>query len=219
MKLRVTDSGTYLDFRPESVIVAGFTGRDTVFVERHLAELRQHGVAVPASTPVYYPIPPSLLTADSTITVTSAETSGEVEPVLLFCNDSWYVGVGSDHTARDVERHDIGRSKAAVPKIVSTTVWPYENVLPHWDDLILQSWTCNGRRAPYQEGSLADLLPAPRILKGALDGHEPRDDVAVFLGTVPLLFGEFQYAPGYEMRLHDPHRRRELRCTYSVIRG
>src|SRR5579872_4110068 len=79
--------------------------------------MRAHGVPIPDTYPTFYPVPTSLLTQELTIDVKTHESSGEVEPVLIVRDDAWYVTLGSDHTARDEEKFDIARSKAACPKI------------------------------------------------------------------------------------------------------
>src|SRR4051812_29495319 len=114
--------GGEIAFEPGSLVIAGFTGRNRDAVAAHVDELARLGVPEPAGIPAFYPLSPRLLSVEPEILVSSTATSGEVEPVLFCANGSWYVGVGSDHTARDLERVDIGLSKAACPKVVGTHV-------------------------------------------------------------------------------------------------
>ncbi|OYX11437.1 MAG: hypothetical protein B7Z15_11810, partial [Rhizobiales bacterium 32-66-8] len=37
-----------------TAVIAGWTGRDKVALEKHIVELEELGVARPASTPIYY---------------------------------------------------------------------------------------------------------------------------------------------------------------------
>jgi len=87
-----------------------------------------------SSTPTLYPVSRRSLTQASLIEVLGEETSGEAEFVLLMENEKQiYVGVGSDHTDRKLEMFDIAWSKNICPNVISTELWSFENVLPHWD--------------------------------------------------------------------------------------
>ena len=45
---------TPLTLAIDQAVVAGWTGRDPVARDRHIAELEAIGIARPASTPIYY---------------------------------------------------------------------------------------------------------------------------------------------------------------------
>jgi hypothetical protein len=141
----------------EALIIAGFTGRNRAKVQEHIDEMRAHGVPIPDAVPTFYPVPMTLLTRAHEVEVSTAESSGEVEPVLVICDrNEWYLTLGSDHTARDIEKTDIARSKAACPKIVCGERWAYEDVRPHWDRIELSGWAViDGKRQPYQRGRCA----------------------------------------------------------------
>jgi 4-hydroxyphenylacetate 3-monooxygenase len=215
LSLLPADGGEPIAFRPRALVVAGFTGRDRAAVAEHLAELAQLGVAEPAEIPAFYRLPVELVTAADSITVAGAQTSGEVEPVL-FCHDGrLYVGVGSDHTARDLEGVDIARSKAACPKVVGTDVIEYGDAVAHWDRLALRAWT--GREGePYQDGHAGELLPIPELLElMEARGEALQDGTVVFLGTLSLLAHSFVYSDrwAFEMALPDGTT---LTCSYDV---
>src|ERR1700759_4527759 len=89
---------------PEAFIIAGYTGRDRAMVQKHIDELAHEGIAPPPEVPMWYEMPPALLTTGPQIEGTSAESSGEVEPIVMGIDGVLYLGIGSDHTARDVER-------------------------------------------------------------------------------------------------------------------
>jgi hypothetical protein len=218
MIFSVAETEETVSFTPRTVIVAGFTGRNRAAVDVHIRELMDQGVQPPESVPAFYVVPPSLLSNAAHIKVSTAESSGEAEPVLLCLSDSWYVAVGSDHTARDMERVDIGESKRACPKLVSTEVWPYEDVRRHWDGIIVRSWVrVNGEKHLYQEASLAELMTVSQILD-ALEQTtiEDADGAAIFLGTVPLLTNGFVFSDWYSVELHNTSEGRHLGFAYSV---
>lgn len=212
--------GSEMDFEPRRLVVAGYTGRDRTLVERHIEELRQEGVARPPRVPMFWELPVSLLTARPAITVKGAETSGEVEPVLLIGDPDWFLGLGSDHTARNLERVDILDSKRACPKVIAPAVWRLEDVRERWDALEIRGGAVDerGRVVPYQEGRLDAIQPLSEVLEAmrALLGIEPEPGLVVFLGTLPLLTGAFLYGPAFEMELYDPVLGRSLRWRYDI---
>jgi len=59
-------------------VIAGWTGRDPVARDKHIAELEAIGIARPASTPIYYRVAAARLTTADRIEVSGAESSGEV---------------------------------------------------------------------------------------------------------------------------------------------
>lgn len=218
MMFRVAGTGEAVSFSPRALVVAGFTGRDKAAVDAHIRELAAEGVQPPESVPAFYVMTPDLLSDATCIEASSAEESGEAEPVLLCRTDRWYVALGSDHTARDLERTDIGQSKRACPKPISSEVWPYEEVSDHWDRLLLRSWVLkDGRKVLYQEARLAELTPVPEIVEAfQREAREQTGDVAIFLGTVPLQTEGFVFSESYSVELADPVTGRNLSFSYQV---
>jgi hypothetical protein len=88
------------------------------------------------------------------------ETSGgEAEFVLLRHAGRLWVGAGSDHTDREVEKYGVTVSKQLCEKPIAPVLWPYDEVAEHWDRLILRSHVlASGKSVLYQEGSVAALL-------------------------------------------------------------
>ena len=218
MHFQVEPSGSSFDFAPHALIIAGFTGRSRAKVQEHIDEMRTHGVPIPDSVPTFYPVPPSLATTERSIDVATAETSGEVEPVLIARGDDWYITLGSDHTARDVEKTDIAQSKAACPKILCTSVWRNADLKPHWDRLTLRSWAiADGARVPYQQGTCADIVPLDELVRRLRERKPdlPRDFI-MCMGTLPLIPGKFIYASRYEFELEDPVLARKFTLGYDV---
>jgi hypothetical protein len=62
---------TPLTLSISQAVIAGWTGRDPVARDKHIAELEAIGIARPASTPIYYRGAASRLT-----------TAGSIDPVL-----------------------------------------------------------------------------------------------------------------------------------------
>lgn len=216
LRLDGSGNGGPIDFVPRRVIIAGFTGRDRDEVQRHVEELARAGVPCPQTVPAFYDVPPELVTTAPVIAVSSPASSGEVEAVLLGAEGRWYVAVGSDHTPRDLERHDISLAKRACAKVLGRDVVAYEDAAADWDALRLRSWA-GPERSVLQDGRLAQLA-RPRDLLSALDLtlEEPSEGVAVFLGTVPLAAPEFVVSDSYAMTLTAPDGRFELALHYTV---
>ena len=215
---RVAGGGEHFAYEPEALIIAGFTARDRATLKHHMEELRAIGVPIPEKTPTFYPVPCSLLTAETAIEVTTPESSGEVEPVLVARGDEWFIALGSDHTARDLEAVDIGRSKAACPKIISTELWRYAEVKAHWDRLTLRCWTVReGKRSTYQHGTCGDIMELEEIVR-ELRARKvtAAANVVMPMGTLPLVDGTFVFARRFELELEDPVLNRRLRLGYDV---
>lgn len=211
LTLTLGNQSTSVDI--STVIVAGWTGRDRCAVEAHMAELEVLGVARPSKAPVFYRVSSARLTTDDVIESTTA-SSGEAEPVLLQHGGRLWVGVGSDHTDREVESYGIAVAKELCAKPLATELWAYDDVANRWDDLILRSWiTENGAETPYQEGALASILPPTELLELA----EPQltDGTLMFCGTLPAR-GGIRSASAFSYELEDPMRRQALRGRYTL---
>lgn len=197
------------------LLIAGYTGRDQEQVHRHVRELADLGVPPPDSIPAFYEVPTSLLTWSDGIETDGLETSGEAELVLFTTARGWYVGLGSDHTDRSLERTSISAAKAACPKPVGTGVLPAGAVTSRWHRLLLRS---QADGSPYQEAPLATILPLDDVVDSCRRSMgESLDDVALFLGTVPLLDGAFRYSQEFRAELWGGDGLL-LACSYHVTR-
>lgn len=199
------------------LVIAGWTGRDRVAMEKHIAELEALGVRRPASTPVYYSVGVSRLTVAPAIEVSGDESSGEVEFVLAQIGGRLWVGVGSDHTDRKVETIGITISKQLCDKPIGGTFWAFDEVAPHWDQLVLRSHIVeNGNRSLYQEGPVTAMRD-PLELIAAWKGGESvlPEGTAMFCGTLAAK-GGIRPAARFEMELHDPVLRRTLLHAYDI---
>ena len=214
------DSSTPLAWTFDSLICGGYSGRHQEAVNRHVEELRAHGLEAPRQTPIFCKISTHQALTEETVEVLTGHTSGEVEFVLLCeAGAPRWVTVGSDHTDRDMERHSIAASKQMYPKILAATVWPLAEVLPHWDALILRSWVyIDGIRQPYQEDTLQAMLAPADLLAAAARayGAQALQQAVVFSGTLATLGGELLCGERFEMELLDPVLGRRIHHSYAV---
>ena len=186
LTFNVDDKGmlTPLTLAIDQAVIAGWTGRDPVARDRHIAELEAIGIARPATTPIYYRCSARRITLEDRIEVSGENSSGEVEFVLIGWQGRIFVGCGSDHTDRKVEAYNVTVSKQMCDKPMASVLWELEEVIDHWDRLILRShaWI-GGVRELYQEGTLDTMLPVSELLaRGFADGKLP-DGCAMFGGT------------------------------------
>jgi len=204
--------------RISDLIIAGFTGRDQAAVEAHIEELEQIGVKRPATVPVFYRVAAANLTTQPNVTVLGENSSGEVEFVVFELDDGLWIGVGSDHTDRDVEaKYNVAASKQLCAKPIAPTLWRYADIRDHWDELVLHSWaTIGGERALYQQGSVADMMP-PEDLMARHEAHfgAIAPGTVMFCGTFAVPGGP---RPGtaFEFELYDPVLDRRIRHGYVI---
>ena len=200
----------------ETLIIAGWAGRDQAAIEHHIEELAAIGVPRPSSVPVYYRVAAANLTQADTLVVLGPDSSGEVEPVVVSLADGLWIGVGSDHTDRKAETVGIALSKQLCGKPVSRQLWRYDEVEKHWDQIIIRAWaTIDGERVLYQESPLS-VLRTPRDLLGRRPGGpELPVGSAMYCGT-PGAIGGIRPSTRFEMELDDPLLRRKLRHAYDV---
>jgi hypothetical protein len=209
-----TDAEVKLD--SPRLIIAGYTGRNETAVAAHIEELAAIGIPPPASVPAFFVLDPSLVTSDPVVTISGSNTSGEVEPVLIRHKGRYYLGVGSDHTDRDVERSDIAASKAACPKPVGHQVvaLPDDLAMLDWDAIDVES-DVDGE--PYQRGSLAAMrTPTDLLSRMAATLGQVEDDLVIFCGTVPLLTGAFRAGRHWRIQL-TLNANTALIHTYEVL--
>jgi hypothetical protein len=194
------------------LVIAGWTGRDEQALRKHIKELEEIGVKPPKSTPVFYRVAAGLLTFSSEIQVSGADTSGEVEFVLLSRSDGLWVSVGSDHTDRKAETIGVSLSKQLCAKPIARDAWRYEEVKPHWERLVLRSWILDaGKRTLYQEGTV-DAMRSPEDL---LSKYPLKAGNAMFCGTFAAK-GGIRPSTHFEMELEDPVLKRKLSHRYAI---
>ena len=214
LHVRLENGAGETEIAVERFVIAGWTGRNRAGVEKHIAELEALGVKRPASVPIFYRVAAARLTTEHSIEASGGKSSGEVEFVLLRSGGKLWVGVGSDHTDREVETYGVTVSKQMCDKPVAPEFWDYDAVAPHWDRLVLRSTIMeDGRQVPYQEGSVAAMLPPAELMAGA--GADFGEGTLMFCGTLAAK-GGIRPAPRFEFALEDPVRGRTLRHGYDI---
>ncbi|SEO87461.1 Protein of unknown function [Rhodospirillales bacterium URHD0017] len=201
----------------DDLVIAGWTGRDVAALNHHIEELKAIGVQPPSRVPLYYRVAASLLTQAGTIQVVGDDTSGEAEPVLLGTADRLWVTVGADHTDRNLETYGVAQSKQVCAKVIGRSAWRFEDIEPHWDQLILRSFIEEGgKKVPYQEGLLGKIR-TPRDLIAGWNGGDKRlpAGVVLFCGTLPAI-GGIRSSSRFDMEIEDPVLGRKLSHSYIV---
>ena len=199
-----------------AAVIAGWTGRDKVALEKHIVELEALGVARPASTPIFYRVAAARLTVADTIEAVGGASSGEVEYLLLQHAGRTWVGVGSDHTDREVETYGITVSKQLCDKPIAPQFWPLDEVAPHWDRLVTRAWIhVGGTRSLYQEGALGAMLAPADLIAGYTGAAKMAEATLMFCGT-HAAHGGIRPAERFEFELEDPVLGRCIRHGYDV---
>lgn len=201
----------------DTLIVAGWTGRDIAALTHHIEELAALGVPRPSSVPVFYRTSVNGLTQTNRLEVLGPDTSGEVEPVLFGFEDGIWLGLGSDHTDRKAETMGIALSKQLCGKVIGTTLWPLAELAGHWDRLVIRSYaTIASKRVLYQEGALAGMRTPQDLL--SLYGGETRlkPGTVMFCGTVGAI-GGIRPASRFGMELEDPVLNRKMTHAYDIV--
>lgn len=207
-------------FEMRRMVNVGYTGRNQEAIEKHIGELKREGIPTPKSIPTAYEVISKLIYFDDEIEVIGHKTSGEAEFVLLCTSNDIYVGVGSDHTDRELESVSVLKSKQVCPNIMSSKVWKLDDVRKDWDDLILRSWVKNegGERILYQEALLSALMTPEDLMefiKNKLDDRN-LNGVVVYSGTVSIIPEKINYSNYFEVELYRPKMGRRLNCAYKI---
>jgi hypothetical protein len=200
----------------DTLIIAGWAGRDEAAIRHHIEELAAIGVPRPSSVPVYYRVSAANLTQSTRLVVLGPDSSGEVEPVLVALADGLWVGIGSDHTDRKAETIGIALSKQLCGKPVGTDLWRLEDVEAHWDRLVMRAWAeIDGARVLYQEGPLSALRHPRDLLARRPEGAELAPGTLMYCGTLGAIGG---IRPGtrFEMEIEDPVLARRLNHAYAI---
>ena len=219
LTFNVEDSGvlTPLTLAIDQAVIAGWTGRDPVARDKHIAELEAIGIARLATTPIYYRCSARRITLEDRIEVSGGDSSGEVEFVLIGWQGRIFVGCGSDHTDRKVEAYSVTVSKQMCDKPVASVLWELEDVIAHWDKMILRSWAViGGERVLYQEGTLDAMLPVKELIERGFGGKDLPDGCAMFGGTFAAK-GGIRPADRFEFELEDPVLKRKISHGYDVV--
>jgi hypothetical protein len=210
------DKEDHVGVEIESLIIAGWAGRDMAAIEHHIQELAALGVPRPSTTPLFYRVAAQTVTQSACLSVLGPDSSGEVEPVIVAMADGLWIGIGSDHTDRKAEASGIALSKQLCGKPVGTQLWAYADVENHWDELILRSWaTIDGKRALYQESAVSSLRTPRDLIRRHTGSDLLPAGTLMFCGT-PGAIGGIRPGTRFEMELQDPVLKRSLTHAYDV---
>jgi Protein of unknown function (DUF2848) len=210
------DRADHVGVEIESLVIAGWAGRDAAAIEHHVEELAALGIPRPSTTPLYYRVAAQTLTQADRLTVLGADSSGEVEPVVVAMADGLWIGIGSDHTDRKAEASGIALSKQLCGKPVGPQLWSYADVEGHWDELILRSWaTIDGKRVLYQESPVSSLRTPRDLVRRYANADILPAGTLMFCGT-PGAIGGIRPGTRFEMELSDPVLKRSLVHGYDI---
>ncbi|MFJ7372774.1 DUF2848 family protein [Lysinibacillus capsici] len=215
--MNIIVSGKKIEATPKRLLIAGYTGKDQASVKKHIDELREIGVPAPPQVPMIYDVSTNLLTTSPSISVVQESSSGEAEVVIMNVKGKWYVGLGSDHTDRELEKLSIQKSKQVCSKPISTQFWLLDDIESRWDDIEMRSWMIvNGEKKEYQTGTLGEFLHPKELIKIITERGYYSEDLMVFCGTLPIVTGEFIYGDGFSAELYDALTDRKIQLDYKV---
>ncbi len=200
----------------DHLVVAGWTGRDKAAVEKHIAELEAIGVKRPATTPIFYRASAARLTTDHSIEALGNASSGEAEFVLLQHGGRLWVGSGSDHTDREVEKYGVSVSKQMCDKPIAEDFWAFDEIAPHWDKLILRAHISeSGERKLYQQGAVTAMLDPLMLIEQFAGNKTLAEGTLMFCGTLAAQ-GGVRAADIFEFELEDPVLKRKISHHYRT---
>jgi hypothetical protein len=170
----------------------------------------------PATTPIFYRVSAARLTTDSEIEVVGERSGGEVEFVLLQHAGKLWVGTGSDHTDREVEKYGVTVSKQMCDKPIAPVFWAYDEVAPHWDRLLLRSHVIEGgKRTLYQEGAVSAMIHPQDLLRRYVADTRLPAGALMFCGTLAAR-GGVRPTNEFAFELEDPVLGRKITHAYRV---
>jgi hypothetical protein len=172
------------------------------------------GIAFDIPAPRVYPISPHNLVTDGEVFIHNAETSGEVEIVILHDGGELFIGVGSDHTDRQLERTSIVWSKQAYPNVLAPRLWPIADLRDHWDDLVLRSWV-DGRS--YQDVGVNIFMHPDEMLAKLADRiPDLPAHYILYSGTYVSVDKSLGFGSEWRFELADPTLGRAISHSYRL---
>ena len=214
------DQSKKISFEVKRQVNTGRTSRDTGDVMKHVEELKKQGITLSGTDVAYHVKLTDRITTANEIELLhpGVQTSGEIEPAFLIDpSGSIYVTIGSDHSDRNLQTFSSQLAKQVYDNVLSPTVWRYEDVIGHWDDIIMESYIKeDGEEQLYQKGTLAEML-RPEVF---LEGNKARmadgdlSGSVILGGTFPTLTGELNFSYYFRMVMTDPVLNRKIEHTY-----
>ena len=217
LEFTVLPDGSAKQVRIDDLVIAGWTGRDVEALEKHIVELEELGVPRPSSVPCFYRVGAENFTNGEELQFLGDTSSGEVEFILIGTDEGMLIGVGSDHTDREVETYSVPVSKQMCVKPVSRDVWRYDDVKDHFDDLLLRAWaTENGEKKLYQDGGVTAMRPPEELIGLYLPGQTALPaGMAMYCGTLAAI-GGIRPADRFDVEIEDPLRGTKILYGYNV---
>lgn len=206
-----------LSFAPERVYNLGSATLEASAAVAHQKEVADVGVQIAFDIPAprVYPMSPSSVTTDTVIGGHHDRTSGEAEIVLLVDGDELFVGIGSDHTDRELERISIIWSKQYSPSVLGRRVWRWRDVEGHWDDLVLES-AVDG--VAYQSSKASVFLTPPTILERLAERVvQLPSSYLVFCGTYTSIENTIRFGRHWSATLGNTSDGSQLALSYDVV--
>lgn len=196
----------------------GFTIRDREKMQAHLDEVEGVHVDWPPRPPIIFPISAWATLTDEDVPVQFDRTSGEIEIVTVVDGDELLVGVGSDHTDRALEATNIPWGKQVAPNILAPTLWRWEEVKDHWDEVLLESTIDSGNGPElYQKAGVAEFW-TPQEMVDSVKGRivEVPGVRMFFSGTVVSVDAKLNFGHIFTMKMIDPVTERTIEHTYRI---
>lgn len=202
-----------LQINPERIFVIGYSGSNVEKIMEHIKELEEKlGVKPPEKIPTIFEVSREIVTQNTDLFFVGNKTSGECEYVIIKKDDKYYIGLGSDHTDRELESYSITKAKQVSLKPISDKVWEYDEIKNHMNSIKLFS-DYDGVR--YQEGTLADIISVEQIMKELNDRVGEIGDCIIYSGTVPLV-DDYRYGSKFFMELNDEELDRKITKEYYI---
>jgi hypothetical protein len=213
----LTDETTSRIVNVNNLVIAGWTSRNVDAMEAHISELEELGVSRPTKTPTFYRCSVDQLTMEEEFQVIGTDSSGEIEFFILSLEDGYWVGLGSDHTDRIIEATDVTVSKQMCAKPIARALWRYDDVVDHWDQLILKSTIIvDGDEENYQEGPVTTMRDPEELISLYTDGEQLSPGTLMFCGTLAVS-GGVRSADTFQASLIDPKLDRNISYSYQAI--
>lgn len=132
--------------------------------------------------------------------------------MILRAHGQLWLGLGSDHTDRELEAVSVASSKQACPKPIASELWLLADASDHLDHLELRCEILeDGQWVLYQAGPLSTICP----LTDLIDAAQLNEGGAMLCGTLGAI-GGVRPSSSYKISLHDPVLRRTMRLGYGV---
>jgi Protein of unknown function (DUF2848) len=201
----------------QRVFNLGSATRNPETARAHQDEVKHIGITIAFDVPAprIYPMSHHVVSTADEVTVQTDHSSGEVE-IVLYMADELYVGVGSDHTDRALEKVSIVWSKQACANVLAPTLWRFADIADHWDSCRMTSHV-NGKL--YQDCSVAAFMRPEDMLRILSERTLalPKRDFMVFCGTIASLDKTMGFGTNWAFEMTDPVLGRSIRHAYSVI--